>query len=202
MSLVCLTSQWHLHCWNPLPGICDPTHTVQGPPTSSAVSLQCPSWPPFPLSIALLCYLCLTLCAPSSSSGVNNPGLAWALGICGCLNWLFYSPSPLKLAPSSVFATSANGNLVITCCPCQKTGRHLTPGPLGLTAKAIHLLPFRHCELGICKTLASSGSKFLFYWVSWSIRTISFPQGFILKILKFTEKLKEEFNGHVCLFVC
>lgn len=69
--------------------------------------------------------------------------------------------------------------------------------------------PWTYCQsnslpsfqaLCIRKTLASSGSKFLFYWVSWSIRTISFPQGFILKILKCTEKLKEEFSGHVCLF--
>lgn len=57
-----------------------------------------------------------------------------------------------------------------------------------------------HCELGIHKTLASGSSRFLFYWVSWGIRAISFPQGFILGIFKFTEKLKEEFNGHVYPF--
>lgn len=86
VSLVCLMSQWHLHCWIPLPGLCDPTHTLQGPPNSLAISFQSPLWPPFPLSIALLCYLCLTLCAPSSTSGFSNPGLAGALGLCGCLN--------------------------------------------------------------------------------------------------------------------
>lgn len=38
--------------------------------------------------------------------------------------------------------------------------------------------------------------------VSWSIRAISFPQGFILLILKFTENLKEEFSEHCFPLLC
>lgn len=105
------------------------------PPPSLALS-----WPPSPLSIAPPCCLCLLLCAPSFTSGVHHPELVWALGVCGCPNWMFYLLLPLKLAPSPVFATSANGRMVTTPCPCSGPGCPLAPGH-PLAPSIVELLP-------------------------------------------------------------
>ena len=142
--------------------------------------------------------LCLMLCALSSTSGVHNPGLAWVLGA-----WM----SRWNVFPSF----SLHNWLLLRCLLHQQTAARSLPIVCARDLKAT-------LSLGITDRLPKQLTCFLscvvhqafaklllaephdFYWVSWSIRATSFPQGFILIILKFTEKLKEGFNEHRVFF--
>lgn len=81
-------------------------------------------------------------------------------------------------------------------------GIRKSPAPVhcGRATHAAHCPPCVRRELGIHGRLAGRGPRLLSWSVSWSVRSISVPQGSVVKNLKFTDTLEEESGERVFSF--
>lgn len=102
-----------------------------------------------------LCFLHLTLYGLSSTSGVHNLGLVWALGLWMPESSVLLPLSLLKRAPSPVSATSADGSVARTFVRAGDLGVTLHLGTAAFLQS--NSLPFMHWELVICQTLTIEG---------------------------------------------